>query len=101
MVKTHDLISQLSSPTLDGAKVRVFAEHVAKFEAESGIKPKKILVNGIPPFDDIPTVEFDVPKAQLSSVIERLLGSPAVNPNIIINGIPAFDHYQIRVMGGR
>ena len=99
MDTTH-LTKQLVSKNLSPDKVRLFATHIAEFEATSGLRPINVLVNGIPPFDDVPTVEFHVPKSDLANVIKHLLGNSKFNPNILINGIPAVDHYQIRVMGG-
>jgi hypothetical protein len=78
--------------------VRAFAEHIAKVEASGDIQVKKALINGMPPFDDVPAVEFDVPKSRMGAVIEQLLSSAEVNPNIMINGVPAVHHYNVRVI---
>ena len=99
MDTTH-LTKQLTSKRLSADKVRLFATHIAEFEAKSGLRPIDVIVNGIPPFDDVPTVEFHVPKNDLAQIIQHLLGNSKFNPSIIINGIPAVDHYQIKVMGG-
>lgn len=97
----HDLASKFTSANLDKGKLHAFAEHIAHFEAQTGFPVKRALVNGLAPFDDIATVEFDIPKSKLASALEKLLGNGHVNPNVIINGLPAFDHYHVRVMGGR
>lgn len=99
MTPNADLADQFVSPNLNRERVRAFADHISAFEVRSGLSPKKVLVNGIPPFDDVPTVEFEIPKADLASVIAELLNSPEINPNILINGIPAAEHYQVKVIG--
>lgn len=96
---TNDLAAQWTSADLNPEKVRLFAEHIARFEAKSGLRPRKILVNGIGPYDDVPVVEFHIAKNDLANVIADLLSSPEINPNILINGVPAVEHYQVRVMG--
>ena len=100
MSGTHDIAAHFTSTKLDQGKVRAFADLISRFEADTGLKPKKVLVNGIPPFHEIPTVEFDIPRTKLGTVVEKLLGNAHVSPNVIINGIPSVDHYQVSVMAG-
>jgi hypothetical protein len=101
MPTPRGLASKFSGSSLDKARVRAFADHVSKVETQNGISLKKALINGLPPFDDVPAVEFEVPKTKLDKVIKQLLGSEGVNPNVIINGIPALDHFTVRVVAGR
>jgi hypothetical protein len=95
---TTNLTSQLTSEKLKPEMVRHFAHHIAQFEARSGLRPRKVLVNGLYPFDDVPVVEFHVPKSNLADMIEQLV-SAEFNPNILINGLTPTE-YKMQVMGG-
>src|SRR5437870_606130 len=99
MPRAAELATQLSASSLSKAKVKAFAEHVAKVEADSGVGLKRVLVNGIPPFEDIPGAEFSVPRARLNRLLELLLSNPTLNPNVIINGTPALDRLRVTVVG--
>lgn len=99
MPRAGDLASQFASSNLAKARIKAFATHVAEVEADQGIKFKRALINGIPPFDDLLGAEFEVPRAKLGKVIDKLLANPRVNPNVIIDGIPAEEFLRVRVMG--
>ncbi len=99
MAKAPELASQFAKSSLSRARVRAFANHVAKVEADEGISIKEALINGIPPFERVPTVEFDVPRARLGRIVDKLLADPKINPNIMIDGIPAVDMLRVRVIG--
>jgi hypothetical protein len=99
MAKAPELVSQFANASLSKARVRAFANHVAKVEADEGISIKRALINGIPPFEMVPTVEFDVPRARLGRIVDKLLADPKVGPNIMIDGIPAVDMLRLRVIG--
>lgn len=101
MPKASNLASEFSKASLSKARVRAFATHISRVEAESGIDVARALINGLAPFDDVPTVEFKVPKSKLGGLLEKLLSNPRVNPNVIINGTPALDHFNVRVIPGR
>ena len=93
------LLDSLSSPRIEASRMKAFAQHVAKVEAETGIKHRGAIINGLPPFDDFPTVEFHVPKDRIGVLINGLLAHAKVHPNIIINGIPSLDHFNVKVLG--
>jgi hypothetical protein len=99
MPRAADLATTFASSNLAKARIKAFASHVAEVEADSGITFKRALINGIPPFDDLLGVEFDVPRAKLGKVIDKLLSNPRVNPNVIVDGIPSVDMLRVRVMG--
>jgi hypothetical protein len=101
MSTNPSLAARFISENLDQEKVKIFADHISRFEVESGHAVKRALINGIAPFEEIPTVEFEIPKQDLAISLERLLNDPTVNPNIIVNGIPALGHYNVKVFGGR
>ena len=98
MPTAADLASQFSSSNLSRARVRAFVDHISKVEADAGISVKKGLINGIPPFETIPGVEFDVPRSKINKVLDMLLSNPRVNPNVIIDGIPAEQFLRVRVL---
>lgn len=99
MLRATDFATQLSASSLSRAKVRAFANHVAKVEAGSGVTVKRVLTNGIPPFERIPAAEFSVPRNKLGKVLELLLSDANINPNVMIDGIPAVDQLRVMVMG--
>ena len=100
MAKAPDLASKFTSSRLDKQHVKAFADHISRVETSTGIKISDILVNGLPPFDDIPGVDYRrVPKAKLADLIGAILSDPTVNPNVIINGTPAV--FNVRVLSGR
>lgn len=89
MKATQDLASKFASARFDKARMKAFAEHVAKIEASSGIQAIDILDNGIPPFEHIATAHFKVPRTKIGDLLGDLLGAGTLNPSVIINGIPA------------
>lgn len=97
MPRAADLATEFSSSSLSKAKVRAFANHVAKVETAAGISARRALINGIPPFDYYPAVEFKVPRARLNKLLELLLNEAHINPNIIIDGVPA--ELRVTVIG--
>ena len=97
MHKTTDYADAFSSADIDSAHLKEFAETLSRFEVETGFKPRKVLVNGIPSFPDVLTAHFEVPKAQTIDVIGKLLGHSRFTPDIIINGKPAFKNRRITV----
>jgi hypothetical protein len=99
MAKAPELASQFANSSLSRARVRAFANHVSKVEADEGVEIKRALINGIPPFENVPAVEFDVPRAKLGRIVDKLLSDPKLNPNIMIDGIPSVDVLRLRVIG--
>lgn len=97
MPRAADLATQFSSSSLSKAKVRAFAAHIAKVEAGAGVSAARGLINGIPPFDRFPAAEFKVPRARLNKLLELLLNEAHINPNIMIDGVPA--ELRVTVMG--
>lgn len=97
MPRAADLATQFSSSSLSKAKVRSFANHIAKVEADAGISATRALINGIPPFDYFPAAEFKVPRARLNKLLDLLLNDAHINPNIIIDGVPA--EFRVTVVG--
>ena len=89
MKATQDLASKFSSARFDKARIKAFAEHVAKIEASSDVQIIDILDNGIPPFEDLASVHFKVPRDKIGGLVGDLLGASTLNPSVIINGIPA------------
>ncbi|WP_332820043.1 hypothetical protein [Sphingopyxis sp.] len=89
MKATHDLATKFSSARFDKGRMKAFADHVAKIEASGDIQIIDILDNGIPPFEDLATVHFKVPRTKIGGIIGDLLGAGTLNPSVIINGIPA------------
>ena len=89
MKATLDLASKFSSARFDKARMKAFADHVAKIEASGDIKIIDILDNGIPPFEHVATAHFKVPRTRIGDLLNDLLAAGALNPSIIINGIPA------------
>ena len=80
--------------------MKMFAQALAKAESQVGLKPKVILVNGIIKDDEI-TAQFDVEKDKLADLLNVFLDEPKLNPDIIVNGIPANTMRQLSVKVGR
>lgn len=97
MATADDYAKMLSTRDFDPGKLRLFAEHLADFEARSRFRPKDVLVNGLPPFPEMVAATFDIPKDAVGGVINDLLSRPEFNPNIIINGFPANEFLQVTV----
>jgi len=89
MIATHDLASKFSSARFDKGRMKAFADHVAKIEASGDIQIIDILDNGIPPFEDLASVHFKIPRKRIGDIIDDLLAVGTLNPSVIINGIPA------------
>lgn len=89
MKATQDLAAKFSSARFDKGRMKAFAEHVAKIEAGGDIQIIDILDNGIPPFEDLASVHFKVPRTKVGTILGDLLSAGTLNPSIIINGIPA------------
>ena len=96
----QDLAAHLASASLDPEKVRALAEHIAAVEAQTGIKLRNAQGKGVPPFADIPSVEFDVAKANLGGVVDQLLGNAEVRLSVVVVGSPNIDSYEVRIFGG-
>jgi hypothetical protein len=98
MKDAADYANAFSSAKIDAGQLKAFSETLAGFEVNSGFKPKKILVNGIPGFPDTLGATFEVPKDSLSGIIDQLLAHPTLPTNILVNGIPANPFRQITVL---
>ena len=81
-------------------KMKLFAQALAKAEAELTVQPVDILINGIIR-DDQFVARFDVSKDSVADVIEHFLSYRRLNPDIIVNGIPAEDLRSISVSVGK
>lgn len=95
MKKESPLASALAAGSLDPDRLKDFANHIARFESNTGLKLKRVLINGIPPFERVATAEFDVPRKELGSVVGKLYSEAEFGPSIMINGIPAWEHVQL------
>lgn len=95
MKKENPLASALAAGSLDPDKLKEFARHIAQFENSSGLKLKRVLINGIPPFERVATAEFDVPRKELGGILGKVYSEAEFGPSIMINGIPAWEHVQL------
>lgn len=94
-MKDSPLARGLAAGSLDPDKLKDFAVHIAKFETSTGLKLKRVLVNGIPPFERVATAEFDVPRREVGGILGKLYNEAEFGPSIMINGIPAWEHVQL------
>lgn len=97
MKATQDLASKFASARFDKARMKAFADHVAKIEASGGSHVIDILDNGIPPFEDLATAHFKFPREKIGDLLGDLLAAGTLNPSIIINGIPAERLVDVRI----
>ncbi len=84
-----DLAAKFSSGRFDTARMKAFAAHIARIEADDGIRIIDVLDNGLPPFEHIASVHFKAPREKLGDLVGGLLDAGKLNPSVIINGIPA------------
>lgn len=91
----------LEPEKINSAALKAFATHISKVEAATGIKADRILTRGIPPFQDIATAHFKIPRDKIGGVLGPLLDGGRLNPNVLINGIPANPHFDVQVSVGR
>ena len=69
-------------------QLRRFAGQLAAVEKSMDLKPRKVLVNGIP-VDDVFTASYALADlGNISKLLEAYLSVPRLDPDIIINGIP-------------
>ena len=100
MPNAQDYEALIANAATQKDVLKLFSKALAKAETQVGIKPKKILVNGIIKDDEI-TANFDVDKDKLADLLNVFLDEPNLEPDIIVNGIPANSLRQLAIKVGR
>jgi hypothetical protein len=94
-------VTMLEPDKVSARTLKAFATHIAKVEADTGIKADRILIKGIPPFQDVATASFKIPRDRLGRAVEGLLNAKGIKPDILINGIPGNPHLDLKVSVGK
>jgi len=97
-IKDYESLIENAASQKDAMKL--FSKALAQAELELGITPKHILVNGIVKNDEI-TASFEIDKTKMADLLNLLIEQPNLNPDIIVNGIPANIMRSISVRVGR
>ena len=84
----NDYEKVLSEKRFARDQLHRFANKLAEIEKTMDLKPRKVLVNGIP-VDDVFTATYELPDlGKATELLKNYLSVPQLDPDIIINGIP-------------